>query len=50
MKYVKIDNYNCVTCGNNEYDVIFGDNGEIELIICAECGSIYEGEYEVIEE
>lgn len=50
MKYIKIDNYNCNNCGNKEYDVILDDNGNVELIICAECGSVYEGEYKVIEE
>lgn len=50
MKYIKIDNYSCDNCGNKEYDVIFNDSGNVELIICSECGSIYTGEYEEIEE
>jgi uncharacterized Zn finger protein len=47
MKFIKIDNYECGTCGCKEYDVI---DLEIPLIICAECGSIHTGEYEEIED
>ena len=50
MKYVKIDNCKCGVCDSKEYDVILDDNGNVELIICSECGSVYEGKYEVIEE
>lgn len=50
MKLVKIDNYNCNSCGNGEYDIIFNNNGIIELIICSQCGAIYTGEYEILEE
>jgi len=50
MKYVKIDNFNCNNCGNKEYDVIMDNDNTIALIICSECGSVYESEYEVIEE
>lgn len=46
MKFIKIENYICSTCGNKEYDVI---DLEIPLIICSECGSIFTGEYEEIE-
>jgi hypothetical protein len=47
MKYIKIDNYHCCNCGCKEYDVI---DLEIPLIICADCGTIFTGEYEEIEE
>ena len=50
MKYIKIDNYNCDNCDCKEYDVIMDKEGDIVLIICADCGGIYEGEFEVIEE
>jgi len=50
MKFIKIENYNCSNCGNKEYDVIFDNDGTIALIICSECGSVYTGEYEIIEE
>ena len=50
MKYIKIDNYNCKTCDSKEYDVLFDNNGNVELIICSDCGSVYTGKYEVIEE
>jgi DNA-directed RNA polymerase subunit RPC12/RpoP len=47
MKFIKIDNYECKNCGCKEYDII---DLEIPLIICADCGSIFEGNYEAIEE
>ena len=50
MKYVKIDNYKCNECNGKEYDVIFDNSGDVVLIVCAECGAIYEDAYEVIEE
>jgi transcription initiation factor TFIIIB Brf1 subunit/transcription initiation factor TFIIB len=47
MKYIKIENYTCKNCGCKEYDVIDLENN---IIICADCGTIYEGVFEVIEE
>lgn len=47
MKFIKIDNYKCEQCNSKEYDVI---DLSIPLIICAECGAIFTGDYEEIEE
>ena len=49
MKFIKIENYKCENCGNEEYSVVGYENGK-PVIICEECGTIYNGEYEVIEE